>query len=75
MYDSLRYLTLFLYHQVLHFNLECGHNYNRPDFINIQQATFKKFLKDDYEYVVFNDATDQNLAQQYSDPCKLDSSN
>ena len=31
------------------------HNYNRPDFIEIQSATFKKFLQDDYEYVVFND--------------------
>lgn len=34
------------------------HSYNRHDFIEIQDKTFKKFLKDDYEFVVFNDAPD-----------------
>ena len=29
--------------------------YNRPDFIEIQHKTFQKFLKDDYEFVVFDD--------------------
>ncbi len=33
-------------------------SYNRADFIEIQNKTFKKFLKDDYEFVVFNDAPD-----------------
>lgn len=32
------------------------HTFNRPDFIELQHKTFKKFLKDDYEFVVFNDA-------------------
>lgn len=45
------------------------HNFNRPDFIEIQHATFKKFLQDDYEYVVFNDATDSTLVQQINNIC------
>ncbi len=32
------------------------HSYQRPDFIELQYETFRKFLKDDYEFVVFNDA-------------------
>jgi hypothetical protein len=44
--------------------------YNRPDFIEIQYKTFKKFLKDDYEFVVFNDARDHNMEQQIINMCK-----
>lgn len=33
--------------------------YNRPDFIELQAKTFEKFLKDDYRFVVFNDARDK----------------
>jgi hypothetical protein len=32
------------------------HAFNRPDFIEIQHLTFQKFLLDDYEFVIFNDA-------------------
>lgn len=32
------------------------HAYNRPEFIDLQYRCFKSFLKDDYEFVVFNDA-------------------
>ena len=32
------------------------HAYNRPDFIELQCLTFQKFLLDEYEFVVFNDA-------------------
>lgn len=30
--------------------------YNRPDFIELQDKTFKRFMLDDYELIVFNDA-------------------
>ncbi|OGB83694.1 hypothetical protein A3F66_05235 [candidate division TM6 bacterium RIFCSPHIGHO2_12_FULL_32_22] len=30
--------------------------FNRPEFIELQYKTFKKFLKDEYEFIVFNDA-------------------
>lgn len=41
--------------------------YNRPDFIELQCRTFEKLLKDDYRFVVFNDAVDRanfNAIQQ-----------
>jgi hypothetical protein len=45
------------------------HSYNRPDFIEMQDKTFKKFVQDEYEFVVFNDARDQNMANQINDMC------
>lgn len=45
------------------------HQYNRPDFIEIQHKTFKKFLSDDYEYVVFNDAHTQDMADSIEGTC------
>lgn len=46
------------------------YSYNRPDFIEIQHKTFKKFLKDEYEFVVFNDARDPHLYRQIKTTCK-----
>ncbi len=43
--------------------------YNRPDFIEIQCNTFKKFLRDEYVFVVFNDARDQILKRQIERTC------
>ena len=37
------------------------HVYNRPDFIEIHAESFKAFLKDDYEYIVFNDAPNDDM--------------
>lgn len=37
------------------------HVHSRPDFIELQHKTFKAFLKDEYEYVVFNDAPNQEM--------------
>jgi hypothetical protein len=45
------------------------HSFNRPDFIEIQDKTFKKFLKDDYTFVVFNDAPQEEVAQQIIETC------
>ncbi len=45
------------------------HSYNRPDFIEMQHKTFKKFLKDDYEFVVFSDARDQHMSNKIADMC------
>jgi hypothetical protein len=42
----------FLYAKVL----VITHAFNRPEFIEWQHACLKKFLLDDYEFVVFNDA-------------------
>ena len=45
------------------------HSYNRPDFIEIQYHTFKKFLKDEYEFVVFNDAPSDNMKTAIEQTC------
>ncbi len=39
------------------------------EFINIQSKTLKKFLKDDYEYIVFNDALTDDEEKAISDMC------
>ncbi|MBY0110252.1 MAG: hypothetical protein K2X90_04025 [Candidatus Babeliaceae bacterium] len=46
------------------------HAYNRPEFIPLQDSTFKKFLKDDYEFVVFNDARDPKVKKEIYEICK-----
>lgn len=46
------------------------HAYNRPEFIYWQDAAFKKFLKDDYKFVVFNDAPNEELAIQIRAICQ-----
>lgn len=43
--------------------------YNRPDFIEIQDKTFKKFLKDEYRFVVFNDAKDKAMQARIQETC------
>ena len=45
------------------------HAYNRPEFIPLQHDTFKKFLKDDYEFIVFNDAPTSRLFYQIHLTC------
>lgn len=45
------------------------HCYNRPDFIELQVKTFKAFLQDEYEYVVFNDARGQDMKSQIENVC------
>ncbi len=46
------------------------YSYNRPDFIVLQDRTFKRFLKDDYEFVVFNDARDPNMVLAIQTICE-----
>ncbi len=46
------------------------HNYVRPDLIELQAKTFKKFLKDPYTFVVFNDANNGEMCQQIDAICK-----
>jgi hypothetical protein len=44
--------------------------YNRPDFIPLQQMTFSKFLKDDFEYIVINSAVTENNDLEIKETCK-----
>lgn len=43
--------------------------FNRPDFIEIQHKTLKKFLLEEYEFVVFNDAKNPDLEKQINLMC------
>ena len=44
--------------------------FNRPDFIEIQYKTFKKFLKDkDYKIIMFNDANNDSMEQKIKEVC------
>jgi hypothetical protein len=45
------------------------HSYNRPDFIIIQEKTFKKFMKDEYEFIVFSDAADEEMNNEIINTC------
>ncbi len=44
--------------------------YNRPDFIEIQHKTFQKFLHDEYEFIVFNDARDSSMQNAIHSTCE-----
>lgn len=44
--------------------------FNQPEFIILQDKTFKKFLHDEYEFVVFNDATDPEIFKEITQTCK-----
>lgn len=45
------------------------HAYNRPDFVEIQHRTFQAFLEDEYEFVVFSDASDPQMAHAMQAVC------
>jgi hypothetical protein len=44
--------------------------YNRPEFIPLQQMTFLKFLKDDFEYIVINSAVTESNDLEIKETCK-----
>ena len=43
---------------------------NRPDFVEIQDKLFKKFLQDDYQFHVVDDSTNENISQEFRDTCE-----
>ena len=45
------------------------HSYSRPDLIALQVKTFKALLQDEYEFVVFNDASNENMAVEIETMC------
>ena len=46
-----------------------SHHFNRPEFIDIHLKTFKAFLEDDFEYVVFNDAAQEDMRIAIEQAC------
>lgn len=64
-------LSLFILTTSIHSKvLVITHSYNRPDFIELHHRLFKAFLQDDYEYVVFNDASDAHMKKQIAETCQ-----
>src|SRR5690349_14766837 len=54
---TIQYLLIFLFLYNTHAKvliITC--NYSNPEFIPIQNETFKKFIQDEFEFVVFSDA-------------------
>lgn len=45
------------------------YSYNCPEFIEMQHKTFKKFLIDEYEFVVFNDAVNSDHYKAIHETC------
>ena len=43
---------------------------NNPEFVKLQEKTLRKFIQDDYEYIVLNDGLSPELVKQISDTCK-----
>lgn len=43
--------------------------YNQPEFIELQHKTFQKFLKDDYDFIVFSDASTEDMHVQIKIMC------
>jgi hypothetical protein len=44
--------------------------YNRPDLIELQYRCLNKFVQEDFDLVVFNDAEDDQFRQQIESECK-----
>lgn len=45
------------------------HCFNKPEFIIWQQKTFAKLLQDDYEFVVFDDAPNEEISNEVQSIC------
>lgn len=75
--QQIHYFFMLLFLTFLNYNglVTCGnvlimtYSFNRPDFIEVQDKTFKKFLKDDYTFVVFNDASQEEVSDQIIETC------
>lgn len=44
--------------------------FNQPKFLEYQYELSKKFIQDDFEFFVYDNSTDSNLTNQFSDICK-----
>lgn len=64
------FLFLFIFSSLDSKVLIFTHVYNRPDFIELQYLTFKKFLEDEYEFIVFSDACNQHMMYAIKNTCK-----
>ncbi len=45
-------------------------HFNKPEFLELQCKTLDKFMKDEYELIVFNDAVDPQIERKIEEVCK-----
>jgi hypothetical protein len=43
---------------------------NRPDFVEIQNNLFKKFLKNDYQFHIVDDSVDSDISEKFKNICE-----
>jgi hypothetical protein len=43
---------------------------NRPDFVEIQNNLFKKFLKNDYQFHIIDDSVDSDISEKFKNICE-----
>lgn len=43
---------------------------NRPDFVNLQDKLFKKFLKNEYQFHIIDDSVDENIEKEFLSVCE-----
>jgi len=66
------YISLFLIINFINIGAKIrllSFHYNRPDFVEFQYKAFKKFFNKDHELIVFNDASDLQIAQEIQQVC------
>ena len=42
---------------------------NRPDFVDLQNKLFQKFLKEDYQFHIVDDSVDESISEQFYNIC------
>ena len=42
---------------------------NRPDFVDLQNKLFQKFLKGDYQFHIIDDSIDSDISSQFQSIC------
>lgn len=63
--------VIFLFPLSLHAKiLIMTHSYNQPEFISYQYHTFNKFIEGEFDYIVFNDAPNDELFAQIENVCQ-----
>lgn len=68
--DQNDFFSLFILSSVEAKLLVMTHAYKRPDFISLKEKTLRKFLKDDYEFVVFNDTRESQIHRAIIQTCR-----
>jgi hypothetical protein len=76
LFDSFYYvwISIFsLFLSVFYLNAEVlimTHMYNKPKLIYWQEAVLRKFIKDDYKFIIFNDAPTEQLSLEVKAICQ-----